>query len=153
MIFVAVFILQWWTLTLYNIWGIFAIPPPPVLILAVIFINLGGIYNSIAYTIIRRRLQNQRRLNAVVSNGDNVASTTDTNSSISRVFSDPSAVHVSRVSLVPEILPDVLNVSSYVLTDPGFDSQVMEARSVAILPDTDAGEKQDVERIHVHIHM
>jgi len=117
MIIVAAFILQWWTSTLFNIWGIFSSPPPPVLILPVIFINLGGIYNGIAYTLIRRKLQRQKRQNAVVSNGDNVPNTTDTNyssTSVPRVVSSNRAVHDPRgcpVTEDPYISPDAVQVT------------------------------------------
>ena len=56
-IFVVVFIVQWWSLILVNIWSMVGLPPDALFIPAVIFLNLGGIYNSIAYTIIRRRVK------------------------------------------------------------------------------------------------
>ena len=63
LIFVAVFILQWWSLTLFNVWVLVVTPPSAVLVLSVLLINLGGVYNCIAYTIIRRRLQRQKHDN------------------------------------------------------------------------------------------
>lgn len=60
LIFVAVFILQWWSLTLFNVWVLVATPPSAVLVLSVLLINFGGVYNCIAYTVIRRRLQRQK---------------------------------------------------------------------------------------------
>jgi|SRR6218665_2480308 len=150
MIFVAVFILQWWTFIVYTAWTMVSDPPPTIFILAVIFINLGGIYNSIAYTIIRRKLQNQKRQNPVTSGGaiDSITKTIDVNSSVAaaRVVSAPRAVHV--LSGVPEVLPDVLRVSSDVLDDP-----VTKAWSVPPLPDSDVGEKQDADQILIHIHI
>ena len=59
MIFVAVFIFQWWSLVMSNIWFLVETPPPWVIIITVTLVNMGGIYNLVAYTIIRRRLQLQ----------------------------------------------------------------------------------------------
>ena len=59
MIFVAVFIFQWWTLVMSNIWFLLGTPPSWVIILTVGIVNMGGVYNLVAYTIIRRRLQQQ----------------------------------------------------------------------------------------------
>src|SRR6218665_515255 len=152
LVFVGVFILQWWSFTLYNIWALVTTPPAPVLVIAVIFINLGGIYNAIAYTIIRRKLQNQKRQNAVASGGDiNKSTIVKSSGTTPRIVSAPHTVPVPGG--VPEVLPDVLKGSSDVLDDPSFDSQVTEAWSVPIVPDSDAGEKQDADRIQIHIHI
>ena len=59
MVFVIVFILQWWSLALFNIWSLITPPPAVLLVLPVALINLGGVYNCIAYTVIRRRLRQQ----------------------------------------------------------------------------------------------
>ena len=50
---------QWWSLVLSNVWAMFEPPHVAVLVTAVLIINLGGVYNCIAYTVIRRRLQQQ----------------------------------------------------------------------------------------------
>jgi hypothetical protein len=42
-----------------NFWTMFSVPPAGILITTVIIVNLGGVYNCIAYTVIRRRLQRQ----------------------------------------------------------------------------------------------
>jgi hypothetical protein len=52
---------QWWPLVVFNIWARIATPSIVLLITAVLVINLGGVYNCIAYTVIRRRLQQRRR--------------------------------------------------------------------------------------------
>ena len=152
MIFVAVFILQWWCFVVYTVWNMVSIPPPTIFVIAVIFINLGGIYNAIAYTIIRQKLQNQKRQNAVSSGGDiNKSTIAKSSGTTPRIVSAPHTVPVPGG--VPEVLPDVLKGSSDVLDDPSFDSQVTEAWSVPIVPDSDAGEKQDADRIQIHIHI
>jgi hypothetical protein len=55
-----------------DVWGMFGVPPAGILITVVIFANLGGVYNCIAYTVIRRRLQQQKATRGpqvVLSNG------------------------------------------------------------------------------------
>ena len=144
LVFVGVFILQWWSFTLYNIWALVTTPPAPVLVLAVIIINLGGIYNAIAYTIIRRKLQSQRRQNAVTSGGNNITNTTtDANSSGA---APPRVSGGSRVPIDKDVLPDVLD-------NPGYNSRVSQAWSVPAHPDSDAGEKQDAGPVQIHIHI
>ena len=56
-IFVVVFIFQWWSLILVNIWSMVSRPPDALFILPVVVINLGGVYNCIAYTVIRYRFK------------------------------------------------------------------------------------------------
>src|SRR6218665_543391 len=153
MVFVAVFILQWSPYTLFNLWGIFEDPPAPVFIIAVIIVNLGGIYNGIAYTIIRRKLQRQKRQNAVVSCcGDNITKTTDANSSgaTPRIVSPSRPARVLGGSHVPE---DQDAPSEDVVDDPGVALLVTEPWSAPFLPDSDAGKAEDVDRIQTHIHI
>lgn len=50
---------QWWPLVVCDVWGIVGVPPVGMLITAVLIANFGGVYNCIAYTVIRRRLQQQ----------------------------------------------------------------------------------------------
>jgi hypothetical protein len=55
-----------------DVWGMLAVPPAGMLITTVVFVNLGGVYNCIAYTVIRRRLQQQKATRGpqvVLSNG------------------------------------------------------------------------------------
>ena len=59
MIFVFVFIFQWWPNTLFFTWGIFAPPPNELAVVMGFITNMGGVYNCVAYTVIRRRLQQQ----------------------------------------------------------------------------------------------
>ena len=60
LLFVAVFIWQWWTTVLYGIWHMVSDEPPAGLIVVMVtLVNLGGVYNCIVYTIIRRRIQQQ----------------------------------------------------------------------------------------------
>jgi hypothetical protein len=54
----------------------FGVPPAGILITVVIFANLGGVYNCVAYTVIRRRLQQQKATRGpqvVLSNGSKPA--------------------------------------------------------------------------------
>ena len=55
MIFVVVFIFQWWSLVLVNIWSLVSQLPEGIFLLPVVVVNLGGVYNCLAYTVIRRR--------------------------------------------------------------------------------------------------
>ena len=56
-IFVAVFIFQWWPLVLVNIWSMVRLPPDALFVPTVVILNLGGVYNCLAYTVIRRRFK------------------------------------------------------------------------------------------------
>jgi hypothetical protein len=55
MIFVAVYLFQWWTYVVQALWSFAGPPAVELYILSVVVINLGGVYNAIAYTIIRRK--------------------------------------------------------------------------------------------------
>ena len=59
MIFVVVFIFQWWPNTMLFLWGFVSTPPPQINMLSGFITNMGGVYNCIAYTIIRRWLQKE----------------------------------------------------------------------------------------------
>ena len=63
LIFVITFIFQWWPLIFYHAWTIGrpTIEWWPVITGSVC--NLGGVWNCIAYTIIRRRLRKQDAAN------------------------------------------------------------------------------------------
>lgn len=56
LIFVLVFIFQWWPLAVFAIWAIFAVPHLAILIICVTVINLGGVYNAIAYVFLRTHM-------------------------------------------------------------------------------------------------
>ena len=55
-IFVVIYVLQWWSPVVYDVWAMVAEPPDQFLVVCVFFVNLGGVYNCFAYTLIRRRL-------------------------------------------------------------------------------------------------
>ncbi|XP_062614359.1 uncharacterized protein LOC134276089 [Saccostrea cucullata] len=55
MLFVTVFFIQWWSLSLYGIWQLIAPVPLALFQLMTTFSNLGGVLNGIVYIIIRRR--------------------------------------------------------------------------------------------------
>ncbi len=57
MLFVAAFLVQWWTVMMLGTWAFFSIPHVSVAIMSVFFCNLGGLFNLIAYTVIRKRSQ------------------------------------------------------------------------------------------------
>ena len=58
LVFVLIFILQWWALIFFNAWTISDSPPidwwP---IVTGCLCNLGGVWDCIAYTVIRRRIR------------------------------------------------------------------------------------------------
>lgn len=143
LIFVAIFIFQWCTFTLCNIWSIFATPHPVAFIIAVIFVNIGGIYNSIAYTFIRRRLQRQNRQKAFASN-DNLTSCTAANSLgvTSCTFSTPRAVRVPAGLRDPEVL-DV----------PTDVSQMAHMAGEGQRRNSDSGETQNVDPLQICIRL
>ena len=61
MLFVVVFMVQYWAFCVYCMW--FLVEEPPVVITwaVVFFPNLGGMLNLMAYTVMRRRLQAVKR--------------------------------------------------------------------------------------------
>jgi hypothetical protein len=66
------FRLQWWPMVVSNFWAMFSVPPAQILATTVAIVNLGGVFNCIAYTVIRRRLQQQNSSQGpqvVLSNG------------------------------------------------------------------------------------
>ena len=60
MLFVAVFIGQWWAYVAMALWGIFGEPHVALVTCVVIFSNLGGVFNFIAYTLVRKKYQTVR---------------------------------------------------------------------------------------------
>jgi hypothetical protein len=84
---------QWWPLIMSNVWALLAVPPAGMMVAAVLVINLGGVYNCVAYTVIRRRLQRQntsRGQQVVLSRGDTVAVATGDRGSALTVTSSVS---------------------------------------------------------------
>ena len=60
----------------YNIWSLIELPPFSLVVVTVVIANLCGLYNCIAYTVIRRRLQQQKATRGpqvVLSHGDKAA--------------------------------------------------------------------------------
>ncbi len=64
MLFIAAYFCQYFWFSIYALWTISYDPPVAILCLAVLFCNLGGLFNLIAYTLVRRRYQ---QVQAVVS--------------------------------------------------------------------------------------
>ena len=59
LLFLLVFIFQWWPMILLNVWEMFTISPSFFPIITGSIVNLGGVFNCIVYTIIRKRFQHQ----------------------------------------------------------------------------------------------
>ncbi len=57
--FVLAYFLQWWPFFLYSFWAYVEIPPIMMIELNVIFTNLGGLFNFVAYTFVRRQYRSQ----------------------------------------------------------------------------------------------
>ena len=51
-VFVAVYILQYFAAVITNLWSMGRSPPTACVILTVIFTNLGGVFNFVAYTLL-----------------------------------------------------------------------------------------------------
>ena len=58
LLFVAAFILQWWAYVIYCIWNFFTEPHVVIIVGAVTFSNMGGLFNFLAYTYIRKKQAN-----------------------------------------------------------------------------------------------
>ncbi len=70
--FVMVYLGQYWAFFVFSFWGLFGIPSVGIISCSVAFGNLGGAFNCLAYTLIRRRYQN-------VGTGETTATVTATN--------------------------------------------------------------------------
>ena len=58
MLFVVTFFFQWWSQMLIVIWAyIFVTIPPFIPIISGTLVSLGGVYDCIVYTVIRRKFQ------------------------------------------------------------------------------------------------
>jgi len=68
MSFVAAYLAQWWTYVAYATWGIFREPHVSIIWGAVFFSNMGGVFNFLAYTFIRRKYQQRRTKTTDTSN-------------------------------------------------------------------------------------
>lgn len=55
LLFVGVYLWQWWTFVVQALWSFAEDPAVEFYIVSVLVINLGGVYNAVAYTIIRRK--------------------------------------------------------------------------------------------------
>ena len=55
LLFVAAFILQWWAYVIYCLLSFFTEPHVVIVVGAVTFSNMGGLFNFLAYTYIRKR--------------------------------------------------------------------------------------------------
>ncbi len=53
--FVAAFIGQWWVFIIFNVWSFFASPHYVIVFAVVIFANMGGVFNFLAYSYVRKR--------------------------------------------------------------------------------------------------
>ncbi len=57
MLFVAAFLVQWWPAILFGTWSVFELAHVSVAVLVVLFCNCGGVYNFVAYTVMRKKYQ------------------------------------------------------------------------------------------------
>ena len=57
MLFVAAYIGQWWAYVVHSIWSFFGESHVTIFWGAVFFSNMGGVFNFLAYTFIRKRYQ------------------------------------------------------------------------------------------------
>ena len=65
-LFVLAYLGQWWSCPFISIWWVLDTPPVATIGLAVIFVNLGGVFNCLAYTVIRRKYSGHGRRNATI---------------------------------------------------------------------------------------
>ena len=54
LIFVLAYFAQNWSVVIYYTWGFFGYPPLALVYLVVTFVNMGGVFNMFAYTVLRR---------------------------------------------------------------------------------------------------
>lgn len=55
MLFVAVYIAQWWSYVTYAVWNLFAEPHVVIMVASVLFSNLGGMFNLLTYILMKRQ--------------------------------------------------------------------------------------------------
>ena len=55
LVFVAVYMAQWWAYVVYSIWELIGVPHVVIRVCSVSFSNIGGLFNFVAYTLVRRR--------------------------------------------------------------------------------------------------
>ena len=60
MLFVAVYIFQWWSYVVYATWLLAEEPHLFIMVCAVTFSNMGGLFNLITYILMRRQKQNNK---------------------------------------------------------------------------------------------
>ena len=60
-LFVFAFLVQWAPWLFYSIWSFRVLPPIWLLVWVVISFNLGGMYNALAYTIMRKVYQKKKK--------------------------------------------------------------------------------------------
>lgn len=53
--FIAAYLFQWWTYVVLSIWFHFGEPSIWFFLVTIIFTDLGGVYNAVVYTIIRKK--------------------------------------------------------------------------------------------------
>ena len=54
LVFVLAFLIQWWPGVGQALWSQFGDPHTWIMVASVVFVNSGGVVNSLAYTVIRR---------------------------------------------------------------------------------------------------
>ena len=56
-VFVGAYFIQNWPAMIYYIWAYLQSPPMVLIVVLVIFVNMGGLFNAFAYTFVRKRYQ------------------------------------------------------------------------------------------------
>ena len=55
MLFVAAYIAQWWPYVTHTTWRLFGEPHISITMLVTLFANMGGVFNFLAYTLLRNK--------------------------------------------------------------------------------------------------
>ncbi len=59
-LFVVAYTAQWWPFFIYSVWYYIAIPHIYLAVCITIFANMGGLFNFLAYTLIRKKLATEK---------------------------------------------------------------------------------------------
>ena len=62
MLFVAVYLAQWWSYVVFAVWLLISEPHMSIRVGAVLFSNMGGVFNMITYIMMLRQKQNSAKV-------------------------------------------------------------------------------------------
>lgn len=94
---VAAYLFQWFPSVIDSIWILLGTPPPYIYVLQVVVVNLGGVYNAFAYTVIRRILLQPSGSGP----GDSVSTQPGRGQSSTVALSRPSGTHSDNCGELP----------------------------------------------------